>query len=825
MVRAGVGRRRVQTAVMVLTTLLTVAASVLATGLLVASRAPFDDAFARQHGAHLTGQFDADKATAAQVRATAGADGVTAAAGPYAITLLRLHVTTAPAGAVSPPLTVAGRASAGGPVDDLDVTQGRWARAPGEIVIESGVRSMDMTVGARVRIAGEGSGDGNGDGPALTVVGIAESVGQSADGWVVPAQLGDLTAGGARPDRQMLYRLADAGTRGEVAAGRRAVAAAVPAGALTGTQSYLDIKQAAHQNTAAFIPFVTAFALLGLAMSVLIVSIVVSGAVGAATRRIGVLKSLGFTPPQIGRAYVAQAAIPAVVGAVLGAGVGNLLSVPLMKEVASAYGTGRIPIPPWVSLAVPAAVVALVAATALGPALRAARLRTTAALSVGRTPRAARGRRVRHALGRLPLPRAVGLGLAGPFARPARSATMAAAVTFGALAVTFAVGLGTSLIAVQKEGTPDAAGDVTVHRMHGPEPAGAPGEAGGEPRGARAEAGGGAGAEAGGDPGAAPEPPAPAPGDPSASGASPAELAAAIAARPETAHYFATAETDVGVTGRKGAVPLVTYRGKAPADGHRLAAGRWFAARGEAVAAARFLQATNTAVGDTVTLRDGSRTAELRIVGEVFDLGDEGMAVRTAHASVAKLVPDLEPAQYTVDLAPGTDRHRYLKALNDDLRPLGAEGTISENDEESPVILAMQALIAMLTAMLVAVACLGVLNTVVLDTRERVHDLGVFKALGMSPRQTVAMVLTSVAGIGLAAGAAGVPLGVALHHYVVPEMGRSVGTNIPDALVDIYTPAHLTLLALAGVAIATAGALLPATWAAATRTATALRSE
>ena len=815
-VRAGVGRRRVQTTVMVLTTLLTVAAAVLATGLLVGSRAPFDDAFDRQHGAHLTGQFAAAEATAAQVAATAGAEGVAAASGPYGITSLRLRVTTAPEGATSPPMTVAGRKSAGGPVDDLDVTEGRWARAPGEIVIESGARAPDMVLGARVRV------DGVPDSPTLKVVGIAESVGESADGWVVPAQLGGLTAPDApRPDRQMLYRLDDAGSRADVAAGRKAVAAAAPAGALTGSQSYLDVKQLADENTAAFIPFVTAFALLGLAMSVLIVSIVVSGAVGAATRRIGILKSLGFTPPQVGRAYVAQAVIPAAVGAVLGAVAGNALSVPLMHEVATAYGTGRILIPLRVSLAVPAAVLVLVAATALGPALRAARLRTTAALSVGRTPRAARGRRVRHLVGRLPLPRAVGLGLAGPFARPARSATMAAAVTFGALAVTFAVGLGTSLLALEREGTPDATGDVMVHRMMGPGAPGAPGGPGapGEPgvSGEHEEAPPGAGP--------APSPAPPSPAGSTGSAASAKEIAAAIGAREETEHYFATAEADVAVTGRKGAVPLVTYHGEAPADGHRLAAGRWFAARGEAVAAARFLAATGTEIGDTVTLRDGGRTAELRIVGEVFDLGDEGMAVRTAYASVAALVPDLEPAEWAVGLAPGTDRSAYLEALNADLQPLGAEGTFSENDEQSSVIVAMQALIAMLTAMLVAVACLGVLNTVVLDTRERVHDLGVFKALGMSPRQTVAMVLTSVAGIGLAAGAAGVPLGVALHHYVVPEMGRSVGTNIPDALVDIYTPAHLLLLALAGVAIATAGALLPATWAAATRTATALRSE
>ena len=49
------------------------------------------------------------------------------------------------------------------------------------------------------------------------------------------------------------------------------------------------------------------------------------------------------------------------------------------------------------------------------------------------------------------------------------------------------------------------------------------------------------------------------------------------------------------------------------------------------------------------------------------------------------------------------------------------------------------------------------LNTVVLHIRDRVHDLGVLKAVGMTPRQMVTMVLCSVAGIGLLAGVLGVP--------------------------------------------------------------------
>jgi putative ABC transport system permease protein len=118
-----------------------------------------------------------------------------------------------------------------------------------------------------------------------------------------------------------------------------------------------------------------------------------------------------------------------------------------------------------------------------------------------------------------------------------------------------------------------------------------------------------------------------------------------------------------------------------------------------------------------------------------------------------------------------------------------------------------------------------VLNTVVLQTRERVHDLGVFKALGMTPRQTIAMVISSVAGIGLVAGLIAIPAGVALHRSVLPIMGHAVQTGLPTAVLDVYHAPELILLALSGLAIAVAGALVPASWAAGTRTAFALRAE
>ena len=47
----------------------------------------------------------------------------------------------------------------------------------------------------------------------------------------------------------------------------------------------------------------------------------------------------------------------------------------------------------------------------------------------------------------------------------------------------------------------------------------------------------------------------------------------------------------------------------------------------------------------------------------------------------------------------------------------------------------------------------------------------------------------------------------------------------PGGLVHVYTPGGLALLALAGLALAVIGALGPATWAAASRTTTALHAE
>ncbi|MCL2553798.1 MAG: ABC transporter permease [Actinomycetia bacterium] len=783
-VRAGVGRRRVQSLVMVLTTMMAVTASVMATALVVASQAPFDHTFAKQHGAQLAAAFDSGRASREQVAATAHAHGVTAASGPFLLLSLAVRPQPPegmPAPPVDPVLSLAGRAQAAGPVDDLTVVSGHWPTGPGQIVVTDGWGPPDV-LGSTLHLPGV-QGD-----PALTVVGTARSATSTADAWVTPAQAAALTRPGSTPSYQMLYRFGTAGSTAAMTANRAAVSAAAPAGSLQGSQSYLVVRAAAVRQTATFVPFVVALGVLGLVMSVLIIGIVVSGAVSAGTRRIGILKSVGFTPLQVARAYVGQALIPASVGTVLGIVLGNLAAVPLLAQAEGAYQSGTLAVAGWIDVAVPAAVLALVVASALVPALRAGRLRTVEALAIGRTPQVGRGRWAARLAGRLPLPRAFSMGLAGPFARPARSAMIAAAIVFGAVGVTFAYGLGASLNGVQRGLNLDMPGQVGVDPF--PSQAGAPG------------------------------------GKPAAPSrlADPAAVARVIAEQPGTKGYFSSVFTDVHFLGVSDAVTAVAYRGDSSWGAYQMVSGRWFTRPGEAVVGHRFLQATGTHVGDWTTLDGDGRSTRVRIVGEALTTGDGGMRVLTDAGTLERAGISVRTATFSIELKPGTDRDRYVAALNKALDPVGASARASQG-QISATVVAIDAITAFLTLMLVLVAGLGVLNTVVLDTRERVHDLGVLKALGMAPRQTVGMVITSVAGIGALAGLVGVPLGIALHDVIVPRMGDAAGTRIPPVDMAVYHAPQLVPLAFGGLLIAVLGALLPATWAARTRTATALRTE
>lgn len=450
------------------------------------------------------------------------------------------------------------------------------------------------------------------------------------------------------------------------------------------------------------------------------------------------------------------------------------------------FKAGAQHVPLWMNLAVPAGMCLLVGLAALVPALRAGRLSAVQAIAAGQAPRAGHGYGAHRLAGWLPLPRPVTVGLVAPFSRPSRTAATGAAILFGVTAVILAAGLYSSLAKVSTLSNVGM-GQVNAglaSTQHGP----------------------------------------PAPMTTSQRKA----VEAAIRAQPGTQRFVAQAiggdqHPKISMPGLPTADGLGfrAYNGHSAWLGYQLISGRWHSAPGEVDVNTSFLTETGLKVGGTFTFSVNGKPLTACITGQVYY--PQTPFIFTSWRTLGGTVAGLAPQTYDIALKPGASPHTYAAALSKALGPgftvnfpQGGGGFSSFADKSLIQTLAL--LIAML-------AGLGVLNSVLITARQRVHDLGIFKALGMTPGQTIAMVGCWVVAPAIAAAVIAIPAATIAHSLAVQAIGRVVGSGIPASIIAVYQPGELALLAASGLAIAAVGALGPASWAAAATTVTALRAE
>ncbi|MEU5145822.1 ABC transporter permease [Streptomyces yangpuensis] len=761
--RAAVKRRRLQTFVIGMVVLCSTTTVLLALALLDAATSPFDKAYAAQRGPHTVAAFDAAKVTPEQLARTARRPGVTAAAGPFGQSVLEV-----PKGwlwMAGGSLTVVGRADPGGPVDRVELLRGRWATAPGEIVVASpsGGSPKPELLGTSLAVPGSAP---------LTVVGFGTSMSKSAGAWVSPEQMTALRPSGL----QMLYRFTGPATDAHLASALTRATDGLPEGSLTGAHTHLDLRKAFSSLADAYLPFMTLFGVLGLLVSVLIVANVVSGAVVSGYRHIGVLKALGFTPNQVVAVYLTMTAVPALVGSALGTLLGNVLAEPILRVAFSGIETGGAAVggaAPWVSAVCLLGMPVLVLLAALVPALRAHRLPTARAISAGSASLTGRGLRVQRVLAGTPLPRAVSMGLGRPLARPGRTLLTLAAIILGVTTVTLATGLTSTMLAYSEAG-----------------------RGGGGPL-VRVEAGGPAGGRT-----------APLLGD--------ARIEERLRSLPGAVRVRARALAQVTLVGQSRPAFADFYRGDDTSYAGRIADGRMPRAAGEVVAGPAFLTQRGLRLGDRVTLALNGRQTTATVVGKLVE--GNARALEASWETLLPLTPDARAIEYDVRLARGADARAYAEAAEAADPGLRASVSDTGNTATTTVV----AFSTVFTVLLSAVASLGVFNTVLLDTRERRRDFGMLKSIGMTPRQVVAMTVTSVAGVGAVGGLLGIPLGILAHRLVVDNVGV---VAFPESMKDVWDVPQLSGLLLAGVAIAVVGALVPARSAARMTIAAALHTE
>jgi len=303
-----------------------------------------------------------------------------------------------------------------------------------------------------------------------------------------------------------------------------------------------------------------------------------------------------------------------------------------------------------------------------------------------------------------------------------------------------------------------------------------------------------------------------------------------IASRPEIAYYYSSydkaAQLPSGNT-----FDLIFTSGDTRRVVTQVSTGRWFNAHAnELVLGDSTLQHLGLHVGQQVPLvfdlgQGRQVTITYTVVGSLYatQKRDEGYAPLssfTAHATIPinGLLADTE---YEVTLRPGVSPQAFTQRMQTiTIDRIG----VKVYDTTPPAGVAQGPLImAFLSIALMVVAGVGMLNAMLLSTRERYGELATLKAIGLTPRQVLRSVTDGAATLGALAVLIGIPLGLWLSAMGAQALSSSLG-GPPNLQMGINWPG-LALLIPATLLVAALGAYLPARWAAQVPAAEILRYE
>jgi putative ABC transport system permease protein len=296
-----------------------------------------------------------------------------------------------------------------------------------------------------------------------------------------------------------------------------------------------------------------------------------------------------------------------------------------------------------------------------------------------------------------------------------------------------------------------------------------------------------------------------------------------IDSQTETARVVAETGENITVPGIADPVNTRVFRGESSALGFLMVSGRWINGPGEVVAPRGLLQDARLKVGDRFIGSARGASIPLRVVGEVYDVSNLGHELIVDWSTMTAVEPDLTPFGYLVTLKPGSNVGAYVKRLaasQPDLIDVQANST----DIIAPVKIIDGVLVA-IAAVIVLIAIGGIFNTLLLNTRERIRDTAVLKALGMSPRQVVAMVAASAGFLALLGGLIAMPAGVGLDRLLLDQISNAAGNDTPPGSYGVFGTWELIAIPLGGVVVAVAAAILPGRWAGRTNVVEVLHAE
>ncbi|MEV0368763.1 FtsX-like permease family protein [Streptomyces sp. NPDC050636] len=724
----------------------------LATALFAYAADPWQRVFTQSSGAHVWIHTQ----TGAPAGSLAKLDEVRAASGPF-----RTVRTTASVQLGGSKATLELRGTPGRPATAApQIAEGRWLDADTDagtvngIVLDGSVaHALWAKPGDSIALSGFPS--------PLRVVGVADTAevkfraGETPGvAWVLPATLAASDAGPDQRGQTVGLQLADREDTDYVV--QRAVTQ-LGADQITDVSTWRQAQAEAGSDNQLLGRLLGLFGLGALLAAALAVGGAISTRVRGHLRDIAVLKAIGFTPGQVVRMFLALHLGFALLGVALGAVLTQALGPLVPGRIGEATALWhKLPEYAWLPFAISGAVVVFIGSATWLAAWRAGRVPP---VPVARAA-VATGRRMsgttRRALG-LRIPPALVLGWRGAFHRPLRAVAAVGRLAVPLLLITIALGAWSTLDRFSSH----------------PEDVGLPAAltARSDSLGER-------------------------------------ELRQRLTAQPNVTAYPG-AEVQALVPGQTGTITLRGLGTDAKPYPFSIVEGRAAHGPDEAIAGQGLLDLLDAHVGDWVRMTVAGRPHVLHIVGRSIEPADGGRVISTGLDTLRDGDPALRTDFYHLVLPHGAATAEVRDALAH-----SSAGRIEVREIPNPAdqLSAVRAVTAGLISVLVLIGLAELSTTVSAGVRDRGRDLLALKAVGLTPRQIAAVIVSATVFIALAAAVAGTVLGVSASEWLIDLQGRASGWGTGIA----QRPGLGVLLLVGVVAVVVAGAasILPAARAA-----------
>jgi putative ABC transport system permease protein len=500
------------------------------------------------------------------------------------------------------------------------------------------------------------------------------------------------------------------------------------------------------------------FGLVALGGALLAVGNAAGGRVLVQVQDLAMLKTLGFTPRQLLGMVVAEHAALGLAGEAAGIAAARLLTPPLMGQVPAGTLAAVAPLQAgWVAAVAGGVAAALLLATVL-PGWRAGRIWPVAAVRPPapgrRLSKLARAALLTH------LPPAVVLGARAAFTRRLPAALTIAGLALPTMMITIGIGLWATLDNVQRRPSEiGLAAPLTV----------GPGEL------------------------------------------DRSQAVRLIGTDHQVAAVYPVAAVSALLPGETSTITTLGAGTSARPFPFHVAAGRRYHAAGEAVASQGLLEAVHITVGEYLRMPVGGVPVIFHVVGRIIEPEYGGQVLAYGLDTLTQAGAVAPPVSYSLVLRPGVTTAAAAAHL---LSLSHGKLDVAQAADPAASLGIVRPMLAGLFAVLGLIGLTSLVTASAVGLRDHLRDVAALRAMGLTPAQVTASLLTRMAVLAVIATGLGAAAGVALSARLI-DLGSQV-YGIGSGLGSPPSAAPVLLTAATAITAAAAAALLPARRAART---------